>query len=44
MCGLTIPIRVLHVQGVDSFGSIDLADPLEACGDEPAVRDLSHRG
>jgi hypothetical protein len=38
------PLAVLHVQGVDSFGSIDLADPLEVCADEPAVRDLAHRG
>jgi hypothetical protein len=38
------PVAVLHVQAVDAFGSIDLADPLEVCGDEPAVRDLTHRG
>ena len=25
------PVAVLHVQGVDAFGSIDLADPLEVC-------------
>jgi len=37
------PLAVLYVQGVDAFGSIDLADPLEVCGDEPAIRDLSHR-
>jgi hypothetical protein len=34
------PVAVLRVEGVDLFGSIDLADPLEVCGDEPAVRDL----
>jgi hypothetical protein len=34
---------VLHVQGVNAFGSIDLADPLEVSGDEPAIRDLTHR-
>jgi hypothetical protein len=38
------PVAVLHREGVDVFGSIDLADPLEVCGDEPAVRDLAHRG
>jgi hypothetical protein len=38
------PVAVLHVQGVDAFGSIDLADPLEVCGDEQAVRDLTHHG
>jgi len=37
------PVAVLHVQGVNAFGSIDLADPLEVCGDEPAIRDLTHR-
>ena len=37
------PVTVLHVQGVNAFGSIDLADPLEVCGDEPAIRDLTHR-
>ena len=25
------PVAVLHVQAVDAFGSIDLADPLEVC-------------
>jgi hypothetical protein len=40
---LVEPVAVLHVQGVNAFGSIDLADPLEVCGDEPAIRDLSHR-
>jgi hypothetical protein len=38
------PVAVLHVQGVDAFGSMDLADPLEVCGDERAVRDLADRG
>jgi len=38
------PVAVLHVQAVDAFGSIDLADPLEVCADEPPVRDLTHRG
>ena len=37
------PLAALHVQGVDAFGSIDLADPLEVGRDEPAVRDLTHR-
>ena len=38
------PVAVLHVQGVDAFGSIDLADPLEVCGGEDArIRDLIHR-
>ena len=37
------PVAVLHVQGVNAFGSIDLADPLEVCVDEAAVRDLTHR-
>ena len=35
-------VAVLHVQGVDAFGSIDLADTLEVCGDKPAIRDLTH--
>ena len=29
---------------VDAFGAIDLADPRQVCGDEPAVRDPTHRG
>src|SRR5215212_5463114 len=29
------PVAVLHVQSVDTFGSIDLADPLEIGEDEP---------
>jgi hypothetical protein len=41
---LVEPLAVLHVEGVDALGSIDLADALEVCGDEPAVRDLTHRG
>jgi hypothetical protein len=32
------------MQSLDSFGSIDLADPRPRCGDEPAVRDRTHRG
>jgi hypothetical protein len=34
---------VLHVQGVDAFGSIDLADPVDVRGDQPTVGDLIHR-
>jgi hypothetical protein len=36
-------VAVLHVQSVNAFGSIDLADPLEVCRGEPAIRDLTHR-
>jgi hypothetical protein len=28
---LVEPVALLYVQGVDAFGSIDLADPLEVC-------------
>jgi hypothetical protein len=38
------PVAVQHIQGVNAFGSIDLAHPLKVCADEPAVRDLAHRG
>jgi hypothetical protein len=38
------PSAVLHVDNVDPFGSIDLADPRQVCRDEPPVCDPTHRG
>ena len=37
-------VTMLHVEGVDPFGSIDLADPRQVCGDEPPVRDPTYCG